>query len=52
MLASPLSLVTMIVSVIFKHYIMKVGVQKLVDWMASEDVERGDVFRLIQNNAK
>ena len=41
MLASPLSLVTMIVIVIFKHYIMKVGVQKLVDWMASEDVERG-----------
>ena len=52
MLASPLSLVTMIVIVIFKHNIMKVGVQKLVDWMASEDVERGEYFRLMQNNAK
>ena len=52
MLASPLSLVTMIVIVIFKHDTMKVVVQKLVEWMAGEDEERGEYFRLMLNNAK
>ena len=52
MLASFLSLVTTIVIVIFKHNMMKVVVQKLVEWMAGEDEERGEYFRLMQNNAK
>ena len=55
MLASPLPLVTTIVIVIFKHNMMnmmKVVVQKLVEWMTSEDEERGQYLRLMQNNAE
>ena len=55
MLASPLPLVTTIVIVIFKHNMinmMKVVVQKLIEWMTSEDEERVEYFRLIQNDAK
>ena len=52
MLASPLPLVTTIVIVIFKHNMMKVVVQKLIEWMTSEDEERGEYYRLMQNNAK
>ena len=31
---------------------MKMVVQKLDEWMASEDEEREEYFRLMQNNAK